>query len=111
MEIVYCGLRTVSLSCFLWASKLPGLLWCQCSCWAGVALLAITSPSLVSQVTRPSCTSTTLTVEKELFPAVPEGPGAWLLLLPKARSKFVCQGSEEEGWEWGRRGPWQNFEF
>lgn len=61
---------------------------------------------LVSQLT---CTA--LTVEKKVFPAVPEGPRAWLLLLPKARSKFVCQGSEEEGWGWGRRGQWQNFEF
>lgn len=103
--------------------KAPGLTLVpvQLLGWCGPADHHITQPhiphvnqqlsGLVSQLTCPSCTSTALTVEKELFPAVPEGPGARLLLLPKARSKFVCQGSEEEGWGWGRRGQWQNFEF
>lgn len=86
-----------------------------------MALLAITSASPTFPMeTRSSlalCLSSAVPLapvqlllwEKILFPAVPKGPRAQLLLLPKARSKFVCQGSEEEGW--GRRGQWQNFEF
>lgn len=114
---------SLSLVLFFVGFKAPGLTLVpvQLLGWCGPAGHHITQPHIphvnqqlsgpMSQLTRPSRTSTALTVEKSAFPAVPEGPGAQLLLLPKAKSKFVCQGSEEERWGWGRRGQWQNFGF